>query len=158
MITVRIRRTGDAARVLERIRRGLAGPKHVKVGFPNGADPEQLQKAVFNEFGTAGGASGGGWGGPIPERPFLRNTMRDQKGKYKRVMASEAQRILRGQAEMRAVLTRLGTVAEADVKNTIGSNIPPANSPVTIERKGSAATLIDTGAMRQSVRHKVEDP
>lgn len=154
MITVRIRRNGDAARVLERIRRGLAGPKHVKVGFPNGTDPEQLQKGVFQEFGTAGG----GWGGPIPERPFMRSTMRDQKGKYKRFMASEAQRILRGQAEMRRSLDRLGLVATGDIQEKIASNMPPANSPVTIEKKGSSRTLIDTGAMRQAITHKVEDP
>lgn len=158
MISVRIRRNGDAARVLERIRRGLEGPKHVKVGFPQGTDAEQLQKAVWNEFGTAGGASGGGWGGPIPERPFMRNAMRDNAGKYRRFVVSEAKKILAGQAEMRRTLNRLGLVAVGDVQTSIANLSSPPNSPVTIERKGSSNPLIDTGAMRQSVTHKVEDP
>ena len=56
----------------------LSGPTKVKVGFVRGmADQDNINKAVWNEFGTAGGASGGGWGGPIPERPFLRNAMRN---------------------------------------------------------------------------------
>jgi hypothetical protein len=55
----------------------ITGPKRVKVGFPAGeADADNIQKAIWNEFGTRGGASGGGWGGPVPERPFMRNAMR----------------------------------------------------------------------------------
>lgn len=42
----------------------ITGPKRVKVGFPVGeADADNIQKAIWNEFGTRGGASGGGWGG-----------------------------------------------------------------------------------------------
>lgn len=158
MITVRIRRNGDAARVLERIRRGLAGPKHVKVGLPNGSDPEQLEKLLFNEFGAAGGASGGGWGGPIPERPAFRNALRDNRGKYKRFVVSEAKKILAGRADMRQSLNRLGLVAVGDVQTSIVNLSSPPNSPVTIERKGSSNPLVDSGAMRQAITHKVEDP
>ncbi|MGJ3264317.1 MAG: hypothetical protein ACFE0R_13880 [Salinarimonas sp.] len=127
----------------------------VAVGYPRGGDPEQLEKAVYQEFGTEGGASGGGWGGPIPERPFLRNTMRDNRRKYLDFLSHQAEGLLLGTSSLPAVLARLGAVAESDVKNTIGSNMPPALSPVTIERKGSARTLVDSGAMAQSVRFEV---
>ncbi|MBG6211683.1 hypothetical protein IWQ49_006374 [Labrenzia sp. EL_126] len=41
----------------------LSGPKKVKVGFPAGeADSDNIMKAIWNHFGTAGGASGGGVG------------------------------------------------------------------------------------------------
>ena len=136
---------------------GLSGPTKVKVGFVSGmADQDNINKAVWNEFGTKGGASGGGWGGPIPERPFLRNAMRNNASKYRNAMASSAERILLGQATLDSVLTKLGTLAEQDVKNEITSLRSPPNSPVTIEMKGSDNPLIDTGEMRNSVRYKVE--
>lgn len=75
----------------------IAGPRRVKVGFPAGkASGGNIDKAVWNEFGTRGGASGGGWGGPIPERPFMRNAMRDNRGKYRDAMATSGAKILRG--------------------------------------------------------------
>ena len=135
----------------------LSGPTKVKVGFVRGmADQDNINKAVWNEFGTAGGASGGGWGGPIPERPFLRNAMRNNASKYRNAMASSAEKILLGQATLDSVLTKLGTLAEQDVKNEITSLRSPPNSPVTIEMKGSDNPLIDTGEMRNAVRYKVE--
>lgn len=157
MISVRIRRTGDAERILNRIRQGLAGPKTVKVGFPSGTGADIVMRAVWSEFGTAGGASGGGWGGPSPERPFFRNAMREGKPRYKRFLASEARKILAGRSEMRTALNRLGLVAVSDVQESITALSSPPNSPVTIARKGSSNPLIDTGEMRSRVVHKVED-
>ncbi|MBN9074300.1 MAG: hypothetical protein J0H34_22410 [Rhizobiales bacterium] len=62
--------------------KSIPGPSKVKVGFPKSkASASNIQKAVWNEFGTRGGASGGGWGGPVPERPFMRNAMRDNRGR-----------------------------------------------------------------------------
>ena len=135
----------------------ISGPTQVKVGLISGmADQDNINKAVWNEFGTKGGASGGGWGGPIPERPFLRNAMRNNTSKYRNAMASSAERILLGQATLDSVLTKLGTLAEQDVKNEITSLRSPPNSPVTIAMKGSDNPLIDTGEMRNAVRYKVE--
>ena len=60
------------------IRKGLSaqGVTRVTVGFyktatyPDGTPVAAV--AAWNEFGT----KGGGWGGPIPERPFFRQTVR----------------------------------------------------------------------------------
>ncbi len=134
------------------------GPSKVKVGFPAGAsDGMNISKAVWQEFGTRGGASGGGWGGPIPERPFMRNTMRNNSGKYRSALRAEAPLILRGDRTMTVTLKKLGIVAEQDVKSEITSLSSPPNSPVTIAIKGSSNPLIDTGEMRAAVTHKLDE-
>lgn len=136
----------------------INGPSKVKVGFPkSGASASNIEKAVWNEFGTRGGASGGGWGGPIPERPFMRNSMRDNRGKYKSAMSTSAAKILRGETAMGTVLSKLGIVAQGDIQSEITSLSTPPNSPVTIALKGSSNPLIDTGAMRQAVTYQVTD-
>ncbi|MXN51909.1 hypothetical protein GR158_12325 [Shinella sp. AETb1-6] len=143
---------------LSKIQLSLRGPKKVKVGFPSGeADSDNIQKAVWNEFGTRGGASGGGWGGPVPERPFLRNAMRDNKGKYRNGMRASAAKLLTGKTSISVVLAKLGIMAQGDVQESITSLQSPPNSPTTIELKGSSNPLIDSGEMRGAVTYKVWD-
>jgi len=135
----------------------ITGPKRVKVGFPAGkAKASAIEKAVWNEFGTRGGASGGGWGGPIPERPFMRNSMRANKGKYRDAMATSAAKILRGETQLETVMNKLGIVAQGDIQSEITSLSSPPNSPVTIALKGSSNPLIDSGEMRGAVTWKVD--
>lgn len=157
-VTLRVRRKKTGA--LERIKRSFLGPRpHTKVavGFPESkASKSNIEKAVWNEFGTRGGSSGGGWGGPIPERPFMRNAMRNNKSKYTRAMRASAKKILLGETAMETVLNKLGILAQGDIQSEITSLSSPPNSPVTIARKGSSKPLIDTGAMRQAVTWKLE--
>jgi hypothetical protein len=137
--------------------KSITGPKHVKVGFPAGkADSDVINHAVWNEFGTRGGASGGGWGGPIPERPFMRNAMRDNQGSYKSALRVSAAKILRGDTSLSTVMQKLGILAQGDIQKEITSLMSPPNSPVTIALKGSSKPLIDTGEMRQAVTFKVD--
>lgn len=134
------------------------GPTAVKVGFPKSkASGSSIEKAVFNEFGTRGGASGGGWGGPIPERPFMRNAMRNNAAKYKAGLLKAAKGIILGETAMPAVLNKLGALAQGDIQSEITSLRSPPNSPVTIAIKGSSNPLIDTGEMRQAVTWILED-
>lgn len=156
MFTARVERrsTVDVAKIAAL----LKGPTKVKVGFPAGkTDGDIVQRAVWNEFGTRGGASGGGWGGPVPERPFLRNAMRANRGKYQRAMAAGAREVLRGSTALSGILPKLGILAQGDVQKEITSLASPPNSPVTIKLKGSSNPLIDTGEMRQRVTWKVDD-
>lgn len=150
-----------ATQVIRRKHRNIVPPKQrkavVKVGFPSGsASADNISKAVWNEFGTRGGRSGGGWGGPIPERPFMRNTMRSNKGKYRSALKAAAKSVLDGTASVDGVLTKLGIMGQGDVQAEITALTSPPNSPVTIALKGSSKPLIDTGEMRGSVTYKVE--
>ena len=133
------------------------GPSRVKVGYPSGAvSGAVVMRAIWNHYGTRGGASGGGWGGPIPPRPFLLNAMRRNRNKYLDRMRAEAKKIVRGEASMRAVLAKLGAVATADVQEEITNLKSPPNSPTTIRLKGSSNPLIDTGEMRAKTTWKID--
>lgn len=161
-ISVMRKRYGRAASKIASL---SPGPNKVKVGFPAGeADQDNISKAVWNEFGTRGGASGGGWGGPIPERPFMRNAMRDNRGKYRAAMHKAAKTIFRAAAfgcdpatVKRAALSKLGIMAQGDIQAEITSLSSPPNSPVTVAVKGSSKPLIDSGEMRNSVTFKLEE-
>lgn len=136
----------------------IKGPRRVKVGFPAGAaDGGNISKAVWNEFGTRGGASGGGWGGPIPERPFMRNAVRGSQGKWRDALKTSAAKILRGDTNTHVVMLKLGIQAVGDIQKEITSLASPPNSPVTIALKGSSNPLIDTGEMRGATNFMVID-
>lgn len=143
----------------------LPGPNQVKVGFPAGeADSDVIQRAIWQEFGTRGGASGGGWGGPIPERPFMRNAIRDGQGWNKALMKTEARRIIvdaiKGKdvaMSKRLALRRLGIKVQGDIQASIVSLRSPPNSPVTIAMKGSSNPLIDSGEMHGAVSYMVDE-
>jgi len=135
----------------------VALPGRVKVGFPAGkSDGDVIAKAIWTHFGTAGGASGGGWGGPVPARPFLANAMRDNNRAYHAQMKTAAVSIFEGRMTVDAALQRLGGLAGADVEESIVSLRTPPNSALTISLKGSDNPLVDTGEMQQSVRWDVE--
>lgn len=142
--------------VHKRLPTAIRGPRQVKVGFPAGESAAgAIQKAVWNEFGTRGGASGGGWGGPILERPFMRNAIRNNEGKYKAALRTSAEKILLGTTSLSIVMHKLGNLAQDDIIAEIDSGVPPKNADATVALKGSSHTLIDTGNMKQSVRYKV---
>lgn len=136
----------------------LAGqPTKVKVGFPAGKiSTDIVDRAIWNHYGTRGGASGGGWGGPIPARPFLLNAMRRRRDKYLSFMKAAAGPILRGEVKLEQHLNQLGILGQGDVQQEIVNTLSPPNSPTTIKMKGSSHPLIDTGEMRQKVTWKVD--
>lgn len=139
----------------------LSGPNKVKVGFPAGkASGGVIERAIYNEFGT----KGGGWGGPIPERSFMRNAMRQGKGELTANMAAAARTILRNVAlgknaaqEKRAALSKLGIKAQGMIQQEIASLSSPLNSPVTIALKGSSKPLVDSGEMAGAVTWKIDE-
>lgn len=141
------------------------GPNSVKVGFPSGGtDNDVIQRAIWQEFGTRGGASGGGWGGPVPERPFMRNAIRENLSNYRHLLKREASNIVKavasgkdGSAAKRVALGRLGVKAQGDIQQSITSLTSPPNSPTTIALKGSSKPLIDTGELRNSVNWKLDE-
>ena len=142
----------------------LRGPNRVKVGFPAGeVDADQIQIAIWNHFGTSGSGKGfktkrgGGFGGPIPERPFLSNAMRNHRADYRSEMKRSARKVLRGETAIRTVLKSLGQTAMQDVQKEMISLSSPPNSPVTIALKGSSNPLIDQGNLRDAVTWKVDD-
>lgn len=131
----------------------LEGPTKVEVGFPSGSiggkrpvDAAVIAVAMFNEFGTR----------TIPERPFIRNTIRSHRDEYIEAMAEGAAAVVRGESDIEDALSKLGLKAAGDIQRAMPGT-PPPNKPSTVAKKGSSKTLIDTGRLRQSITWKVED-
>jgi hypothetical protein len=117
-------------------------------------DGEVAKIAILNEFGTR----------TAPERPAFRNVMRANRSKYLQAMRAGVRAVIaaavRGgdvAAMKHSVLARLGAMAEGDLKAGVTSLDSPPNAPSTIRKKGSSKPLVDTGRLRASVTHEVED-
>lgn len=151
MIYLKVRKKGDGRAAVRKMTDALRGPDRVQVGFPAGTDTDVVAKAVFNEFGTSTG---------IPERPFLRNAMTDNRDGYRGMMTRAARKIIESEGKFtkQHALAQLGLKAQGDVQKSITDLREPPNAPATIKRKGSSNPLIDTGEMRARVTFKVGDP
>jgi hypothetical protein len=95
--------------------------------------------AYRNEFGLG-----------VPQRSFMRSTYEEKNG-WKNGIDQVYDEVIQGRSVESAV-GMLGEIVTNDIKTKISNNIPPPNAIETVRRKGSSKTLIDTGAMRQSVR------
>jgi len=169
--TAKIVRKGEASKVIQKIQGSLDGPKGVKVGFPAGeVDRDIVLRASVNEFGAtipvtakmrgwfwAQGANVSKSTITIPERPFMRTTFKENREDYQQFLRQLARQVLGGQANIAEALNTLGVKAVGDIQDTIGSLSEPPNAPFTIKQKRSSNPLIETGEMRQSVTHKLED-
>lgn len=137
-------------KTLEALRERVSGAAQVKVGIPSnkmesdGVTPSALVGAA-HEFGLG-----------VPERPFLRNTIRDQMPKYVRVNRVNLVKILHGKESINGALGILGAIAVGDVRRTIDTNDYEL-SPKTIKRKGSSQALVDKGQMKGSVSWELEE-
>lgn len=90
----------------------------------------------------------------IPPRPFLRNTLKNQKKwvKYVNEMFDANQD---GGMTLRQIASVIGSMMQKGIQESINSNIPPPNSGFTIARKGSSRTLIDNGTLAGSIHYEV---
>lgn len=131
----------------------LMGPRKVKAGFPSGkTDGDIISRAIWNHYGTRGG----GWGGPIPARPFVLNAIRNNKKKYLEALKTSASKLVRGETTLPVVMNKLGITAQGDIQDEITNLRNPPNSMVTIGLKGSSNPLINTGEMRGAVTYEVD--
>ena len=126
----------------------VARTVEVAVGIHAGdvANGQQIAEyAACNEYGTDS----------IPERSFMRSSFDENLSKIKADMDQQASRVMDGQIDIRSALGVVGMKHQDRIKRKIGSNIQPANHPETIKRKKSSRTLIDTGAMLNSVHYVI---
>lgn len=142
--------TKDIDKGFKRFRAELQRAKTatVEIGIHQDAKKEGLSIAeygAYNEFGTVN----------IPERSFMRSTFDEKQAQINADMAKRYDQVKTGKIGVHRALSLIGLKHAQDIQDKIGSNIQPANNEATIVRKKSTKTLIDTGAMRQSIRHKV---
>lgn len=98
-----------------------------------------------NEFGT----------NDIPSRPFMRESFDQNIAAIKSDLESQYDLVLAGKSTVRNGLATAGMKHQSRIKNKIVSGMNPPNAPGTIKRKKSSKTLIDTGAMLNSVHYVV---
>jgi len=128
-----------------RTRRKTIRPPQQDVYAKVGLFGEEAGKGVLNEFGT----------GCIPERPFMRNAIRENRDSYRRALKVGAAMVLRGDASMEAIVRRLGEQAEGDIRAMIDALRSPPNTESTLASKKGSNPLVDEGQMKAAVKSKV---
>jgi phage gpG-like protein len=129
---------------------------HVKIGVLSSKGGEQLEGgitmlelAAIHEFGspTAG----------IPERSFIRFTMRNRKDEIAAQITKVAKAFVADKVTLEQGLGVLGAWAAGAVKKSITSKeIKQDLKPETIARKGSSTALVDTGRLLQAITWQVQ--
>lgn len=155
---VTIRRRGDLRGHILKIEKALQSPTKVKVGLPAGKSPADIVSiAVWNHFGTSGSGKGfstprgGGFGGPIPARPFITVAMFKHRGEIRMNLRKIAHEVTINGKPLQPQMERLGQFGAGVVQKTISGGVGPPNSPLTISIKGSSKQLIDGGRMFGSI-------
>ncbi|HDR0739450.1 hypothetical protein QQW93_06490 [Pasteurella multocida] len=120
--------------------------KDVFVGIPEEANKSLEDQPSFNMASLAAVLEFGN--DHIPERPFLRQTLNDNREKYVSMFVN----LFKKGVEPEKIYEQLALIAQSDVQENIvrGNWVP--NNPKTIKRKGSSKPLIDTGKLRQSIK------
>lgn len=145
---VTLRRRGNLANHIAKIEKAVEGPKAVKVGFPKGkADDDVVSIAIWNHFGTSRG---------IPARPFITIAMFKNRRQIRAALRKIAEGTVQNGMPLAVQMPKLGALGAGKIQDQIAANTPPPNAPSTIRQKGSTATLIDTGRMRQSVTWEID--
>lgn len=145
---------GSAEKWLADFEKRMKGPHAVKVGFPGGkTDADVVTYATYNHFGTAGRTPRrGGWGGPIPARPFITVALFRHRREIRLKLRELYRAVLAGRIDARVGLGRLGLYGVGIIQDTIRRGLPPANAELTIKLKGTGKnTLNNEGRMLGSV-------
>lgn len=139
---------------LKRVAESLGARKQILVGVPKTAGayedgPNIATIAAVNNFGTADGH--------IPARPFLAPAIEKGSPEYVRAIEVMLPDVLEGKMQPEQLFASLGELAQGHVQAEIDSGEFAPNSESTIRRKDSDRPLIDTGALRQSIRYVIAE-
>lgn len=144
---------------LKNIKKLLKWLKNTKIKVGVFADATNTKKtdttyvadyAIANEYGTKN----------IPERSFMRSSAHDNEDTWNKEMETSLINALDGGNDViKTRLYNIGQRVRSDIIKKIDSNILPQNAPSTQKRKlkqGKNKTLVDTGALRQSIEARIE--
>lgn len=116
---------------------------HKSAGSHDNSDLTVAQVAAYNEFGARG----------VPERSFMRSTMRENRIEYTLIISRIIKRISSGSGgNYKNAMGKVGMRIQNDIQRKIVDIKTPPNAQSTIDRKKSSNPLIDTGQMVNSVR------
>lgn len=127
--------------------KALKEPK-IEVGLPKGSNAYPDGTSVIlvgavHEFGSPSRN--------VPERSFLRSTVKSNRRKYRGIIGKIGKRTLLGEVDPSIEFRKLGLLVETDVKDKIRDiKTPPLKSRV-------GNPLVDTGHLIQSITHVVTE-
>lgn len=146
MATVRGGAKLDAA--LRELAAKVAVPATLRVGFlenaryPDGTPVAMI--AAINEYGRP----------PTqPPRPFFRNMIRDKQGEWPAMIGAL---LKSNDLDAAKTLDETGAVIAGQLRQSITDLWEPPLAASTIQRKGSAKPLIESGDMLKAVDHEVK--
>jgi hypothetical protein len=90
----------------------------------------------------------------IPPRPFFRNAIAKYGKDWPREIAT---RLKANDFDARKTLDQMGHLIEGQIRQSITDTNEPPNAPSTVRRKKFNKPLVDTGDMRKSVDHEIDD-
>lgn len=136
------RRIDAAADRVPRLRVGVVGTEAKQVHAESGLTNAEI--AVIHEFGAPRAN--------IPERSFIRSTLRDPdvRRRLRALQANLARAVIAGMDQKKALGT-MGEFLASQIRATITRGVDPPLKPATIARKGSSKPLIDTGQLRRAI-------
>lgn len=146
--------TQQVEEALKDLAKKMEGATRVLAGVPKGAGVYEdgmsfATVLAVNNFGSDDGV--------IPPRPVLQPAIEKGAPQYQRLAEVMIPKVLTGEMTMRMLLEQMGQLAEGHIKQEITDLKIPPNAKSTIAAKGSDNPLIDTGALRQSIRYVIDE-
>jgi HK97 gp10 family phage protein len=121
----------------------------VDVGVQAGSRSEDGQDmasiAAYNEFGTE----------HTPSRPFMRSSFDENVGKIDQFAQNAIEKVVSKRLSTGQAMHLVGLKMTGIIQRKIVAGPWILNAISTVMRKGSDRPLIDTGRLRQSIRHVV---
>jgi len=91
----------------------------------------------------------------IPERPFIRGSFDKNQKNYSSFIEKQIDKILQLGLPAKTGLELIGEYIAGDIKKYMVDLNSPANSPMTVQSKGSSNPLIDTGRLVNSITYEI---
>ena len=140
----RIKKNGGVKGLIKRVKTsGTVDAGIIDAGKHPSGDMTVAEIGFANEFGT----------NIIPERPFMRSTLR-----LKKILSLKRKllkRIVTGKLKTNRALGLLGLFVADEIRKRIVAIRTPPNALRTIQEKGSSNPLVDSGQLKNSITHEV---
>lgn len=142
-------------KIMAKLSKSLKGNPRIVVGLPSNSMPypdgtSVVQVGFWNEFGTD----------KIPERPFLREALRQNKEEWLKLSRKLYKKAIKEGVPPENVLGILGAQMQLDVQKSLDSGAWEPNAPAYAKFKaksGKTKPLIVTGHLRGSIRWAIRN-
>lgn len=169
----RIKTVGDATFGLDYLLEEMRGTQTVDIGISAHASPENIMKAIINEFGYDNPGIPvtpelRRWfafkGYPlkkstqyikIPARPFISAGIYEYLVEIWETMDELTEQVHAGELTTRQAMNRIGAFVVRKVQQYMESGSHKANHPLTASEKGHPNPLMDTGELANSLGYSV---